>query len=330
MTNAFDMTSPPDPSSPTSGNSSNDNGPGPGWAGEGTNEPGDHPLPVPLPSPSDSSEGQTPAQPPASIHPMQSDSLNEHDKRCPWIPNEILQMIFDNFDPNDAQNRLSLLWALGRIPCMEGELFESHRTQWTGLYTTWLGIDTLGVCKGPIRMCVSGETCPSIRTTLSIPGATVVKPPIHGYWVCQQHAEDVRVEFNQKQFIDAQRVGTCHDHRQHFLRMYPDGYNGCTCERELDKWRCRLCYIRKRKSMIQNFQYRVGSPGLAQDSYRVSIKDPVLRTYWEDVRGTRSVLTDCHPCRSDYCQKREDQTDVMECRSCGGLIVHGAASPPTS
>ena len=261
--------------------------------------------------------------------------IHEHVTLFSGCSDDILRVIFDCFHPTDAKSRLNLHWALGRIPCMEGEPFRNYidmefmSPNWTSMCKNWHGVSEPGSYPHRIRICVAEEDCLSLKPDVPFTlGGTVVRAPNNRHWVCENHIEDNRVIFGQEDFIAAQRIGTCNYHRRQYLRNYPNGFNNCTCERKLNAWMCRRDYIHVREQISRNFRHRVNRPQHWGNGNRVITGANTEHDYTTDKRATRMMLAQRHPCGSGCGRKREMQTDVLDCRSCGGIIVQRAPALP--
>ncbi len=159
-------------------------------------------------------------------------------------------------------------------------------------------------------------------------------------YVCAQHLQDSKDFYEVEKLRKAHLVAPCQKHMKEFKQQHPDGYNSCTCRNLLEEWQCRWCFNRDVKTLQNHFRRRV----LARhddDDLQGGLADPnhdgwhfhlgggwqnhdLLRPQdyhlnWQEVR---KKLVEHHPCHHRCGEKRVlDNTTVLDCRACGGLIV---------
>lgn len=163
-------------------------------------------------------------------------------------------------------------------------------------------------------------------------------------WVCRRHITAAKAFWEQPNLFNAHLVGTCNTCRVQLQELYPGGHNTCTCPNLLDRWQCRRCYEKKVRRLQTNFRQRVmanytgevvrledrrmigplGWPDIDDNSERPG---PGLGYYFRQWRAVRAMLVRRNTCYGpndpqNICGgKRRNQTMVMDCRSCGGVIV---------
>ena len=156
-------------------------------------------------------------------------------------------------------------------------------------------------------------------------------PNGHRY-VCAQHWA-ITHEFHQVQgLVKAHRAPPCADHVQKALDEHPDGFTSCVCEEPLDRWQCRLCFDYKIERLKIHFAHRVTniwSGLISRQAIGVDVdyhKDGKWATTQDRVMQNHPCLHTIHgpdSAKKYYCGARRDTRDrgVMDCRSCGGLVV---------
>ena len=164
-------------------------------------------------------------------------------------------------------------------------------------------------------------------------------------WVCRYHKRDAEGFWEHENLIEAHRVPTCNHCKTEHQGKYPFGHNSCTCANLLSRWQCRRCFEKKVRTIQTHFRQRVGAHYTGEADFDMIASNtnsadpnrpdlgPGLGTYhWnagagQGWRQVRRMLIAQHPCiglgLSRYCgQKRvANQTLVMHCRSCGGVVV---------
>ena len=156
-------------------------------------------------------------------------------------------------------------------------------------------------------------------------------PNGHRY-VCAQHWATTHELHQVQGLIKAHRAPPCADHVQKALDEHPDGFSSCVCEEPLDRWQCRLCFDHKIDRLKMHFAHRVTNiwSGLvSRQAIRVDVD------YHKDGKwaATQERVVNNHPClqsiqgpdpaKKYYCGAKRAIRDrgVMDCRSCGGLVV---------
>ena len=238
--------------------------------------------------------------------------------------------------------------AMGRTPCTEGlgrhdpwnpeAAWLAHPDNWIRPCPNYASV-IIGGPRGPVvRSCESGDDCTGVRTSLTMNHAL---PPWDAQQtastarVCQRHQEATRQMYPHDHRIDLHRVGSCTYHRNLLQARYPQGLNSCVCEKWMGRWICRRDYLRLGHQYARNFYHRVkrdrpnsnGWSGGA-DAWlfggliRFARREFISYTYQDrPVAAVRAHLALNHPCGLGCGRVRENQTDVMDCRACGGCII---------
>ena len=228
----------------------------------------------------------------------------------------------------------ALTFGLGSMPCTEEIPWRVDRERWRKPCPN----DRRGpkVSKKKIKMCQNDpRKCYSIRYGY-VPRArdfNNVNNELDRVYVCEDHRKDSLIYFRAEKLLLAHLVGTCRVHRLSWMKMYPEGINTCTCRNVLDRWLCRACYGYEVKILQNHFRRRVvqvidlenperhpreqGDP--AGNADRDMLRNKYYHTDW---KGVRRMLAERHPC-SHHCGRQRwlKNEDVMDCRSCGGIIV---------
>ena len=229
-----------------------------------------------------------------------------------------------------------LQWALGRLPCMHyapvagpgPALGPAPKPGQCDKFSTQ--VIRQGSYGGRIDTCVSGASCQSL---LDWPPHELAQMPWpNRMWVCESH---VAVRGTDDDIIQFHRVGTCSVCRRRERRNHPGEFSSCVCEEILRPQHilCNPCYTESFDRLVNNFRHRVNRPAYHGRANRfitgVNIPNtPARPDYWKDSPGLQAVRempVDHHPCSSGCGRDRDDQTEVMDCRSCGGLVTEPMA-----
>lgn len=154
----------------------------------------------------------------------------------------------------------------------------------------------------------------------------------NGYrYVCAEHWEDTHRFHQVQDLFQLHRVAPCPQHVKAVLKQYPEGHNSCACEEPLGRWQCRSCFEHKIRSQKRHFQRRVASPWTGFLPYWPGGVGNIY--HHEQLAITKQLLLALHPClhsidgpdpaKQYLCGKERspNESTVLDCRSCGGLIV---------
>ena len=159
-------------------------------------------------------------------------------------------------------------------------------------------------------------------------------------WVCQYHKRDAEQFWQQDNLIEAHRLPTCKICQRRYRSRYPHGHNSYTCPNLLGRWQCRRCYEKKVRILQMHFAHRVtanyigDAPYILIRSYNRDLGPGLGVYYWNcNWMLMRRILLRRHPCTdpdlSSRCGRKRaaGNTDVMHCRSCGGVVVTAHQNP---
>ena len=212
-------------------------------------------------------------------------------------------------------------WALGHTPCM-------HIGPVAGrCYNYSTHIMRQGSYRGRIETCASGNSCVEFLNLDWPPQDRKQIPYPNRMWLCEEHI----ARPTHPNLIECHRVGTCAVCRRRERKRHPIEFSSCTCEDILQRRGvlCAACYAGRPERLINNFRHRVNRPDHHGKANRVitgvNVPGAIQHAdYWvipRAVQTVRQMLVDLHPCGSGCGRVRENQTEVMDCRSCGGMIT---------
>lgn len=238
--------------------------------------------------------------------------------------------------------------AMGRTPCTEGlgaynredpgAAWIAHPDNWICPCPNYASVAIAGPRAPVVHRCANGNDCRGAQPILSMTGTLPAwddQQTARVARVCQQHREATKRMYPHDHRLELHRVGTCTYHRHLLQARYPQGLNSCVCEKWLDRWICRTDYLRLGHQYARNFYHRVkrdipnsngwsgGADAFMFTGYIQFARRAFVSYRYQDraVGPIRAHLALNHPCGLGCGRVRENQTDVMDCRACGGCII---------